>query len=121
MLISAVGFATLVTIIDFVIKFLYDQRYQAAGWMCPVLLLGAWFSMIAGLNKSTLMGFGKPIYGAAANGLKFAWLVVGFPLAFTLFGFLGVVVVVATGDLWRYFPILAGQSASASHSPHRIL
>jgi len=109
LLLSAIGFATLTTIVDAAIKILYDQRYQAAGWMCPLLLLGAWISMIASLNESTLLGFGRPLYGAVANGFKFAWLLVGFPIGFAQFGILGVIVVIAIGDLWRYIPILAGQ------------
>lgn len=109
LLLGAVGFAALITIIDVAVKILYDQRYQAAGWMCPFLLLGAWFSMLSSLNELTLMGLGKPLYGAAANGLKLAWLVIGFPVGFAKFGLFGVIVVVSTADLWRYVPILAGQ------------
>jgi O-antigen/teichoic acid export membrane protein len=110
LLLSAACFAALITLADIVIRVLYDQRYQAAGWMLPLLLLGAWFSMISNLNESTLLGFGKPSYSAVANGLKFAWLLVGFPLGFAQFGVLGVIVIVATGDLWRYVPILIGQA-----------
>ncbi len=109
LLLGAFGIALLTTTGDVVIKFLYDQRYQAAGWMLPVLFLGAWFSVISNLNESTLLGFGKPIYGAVGNGFKFAWLLVGFPIGFAKFGIAGAIVTVAASDLWRYIPILAGQ------------
>ena len=109
MLVSAVGVAVLVTTADIIIKIMYDQRYQAAGWMLPVLFLGTWFSLIASLNESTLLGLGKPVYSAVAYGFKFASLLVGLPIGFAKFGLLGVVVVVATSDLWRYVPILIGQ------------
>ncbi len=109
LLLGAFGIALLTTTADVVIKFLYDQRYQAAGWMLPVLFLGAWFSVISNLNESTLLGFGKPIYGAVGNGFKFAWLLVGFPIGFAKFGIAGAIVTVAASDLWRYIPILAGQ------------
>ena len=109
LLAGAIGIALLTTTADIAVKILYDQRYQAAGWMLPILFLGAWFAMISNLNESTLMGFGKPLYGAAANGFKFAWLLFGLPLAFVNFGVLGAIVIVATSDLWRYVPTLIGQ------------
>lgn len=109
LLVGAVGIAVLTTTADVMIKILYDQRYQAAGWMLPLLFLGAWFSILSSLNESTLLGFGRPLYSAMANGFKFAWLLVGFPIGFAQFGALGAIVVVATGDLWRYFPTLVGQ------------
>lgn len=109
LLAGAVVIALLTTIADVAVNILYDQRYQAAGWMLPILFLGAWFAMISNLNESTLMGFGKPLYSAAANGFKFAWLLFGLPLAFAHFGVLGAVVVVAASDLWRYIPTLIGQ------------
>ena len=109
LMIGAVGIAVLTTSADIVIRILYDQRYQAASWMLPILLIGAWFSMISSLNESTLLGFGKPLYGAMANGFKFAWLLVGFPVGFAQFGTLGAIGVVASSDLWRYVPTLIGQ------------
>jgi O-antigen/teichoic acid export membrane protein len=109
LLMGAVGIAVLTTTADVVIRILYDQRYQAAGWMLPILFLGAWFSMISSLNEATLLGFGKPLYSALGNGFKFVWLLIGLPIGFAQFGALGVIVVVATSDLWRYVPTLAGQ------------
>jgi O-antigen/teichoic acid export membrane protein len=109
LLIGAIGIAILTTTADVVIKILFDQRYQAAGWMLPILFIGVWFSMISSLNESTLLGFGKPLYGAVANGCKFAWLLVGLPVGFAQFGTVGAIFVVAAADLWRYVPTLAGQ------------
>jgi O-antigen/teichoic acid export membrane protein len=106
---AAVGFALFVSTADFAIQILYDQRYQAAGWILPLLILGSWFSFLAYINESIILGLGKPSYGAAANGTKLAFLAVGLPVMVNFFGLLGGVVVVALADLTRYIPILIGQ------------
>ena len=41
--------------------------------------------------------------------MKFGWILIGVPLGYTRYGALGVVAVVATGDMCRYFPVLLGQ------------
>jgi O-antigen/teichoic acid export membrane protein len=109
LLAAAVGLSTLAAGADLLVSFLYDQRYQAAGWMAPLLIAGAWFSVIGNLNESTLMGLGKPAYGAVANGLKLGWLMVGLPLGFAAYGPLGAVIAVAAADLSRYAPVFVGQ------------
>jgi O-antigen/teichoic acid export membrane protein len=108
-LIAALGFSISAATADFMIRILYDQRYHAAGWMLPPLIIGLWFSTISSLNESALVGFGKPAYSAVANALKFTWLLIGLPLAFTKFGFLGAIVVIAASDLCRYLALLVGQ------------
>ena len=75
----------------------------------PILITGAWFSILANLNNSTLLGLGKPHYSALGNGAKFAFLIVGLTVGVSRFGILGGVVVVAAADIWRYFPLLVGQ------------
>ena len=109
LLLVAFGISILAATADLVIKLFYDERYQAAGWMLPVLISGSWVSILASVNDSTLLGLGKPLYGAFANSAKFAFLVIGLPLGFMVNGILGVVVVFALGDLCRYVPIFIGQ------------
>ena len=105
---AAIGVAALTSVGDIAIKILYDERYQQASWMLPILLMGSWFSILASVNKSALLGFGKPLYSAAANGCKFGWLLVGFPLGIAHFGTLGAISVVALADLFRYLPAVFG-------------
>lgn len=112
LLATAAGVATLAASADLLVGVLYDSRYQAAAWMVPVLIVGAWFAILCDLNESTLLGFGKPSYAAAANSAKLAWLVVGLPVGFMTHGPLGAVVAVATSDLFRYIPISVGQVRS---------
>ena len=56
-----------------------------------------------------MLGLGKPLYGAVANGLKLLYLVVGVPLSFTRFGVVGVAALIALSDICRYVPLLIGQ------------
>ena len=109
LLLAALGISFLVATGDLVIKVLYDERYQAAGWMLPVLTIGSWFSILANLNELTLLGLGKPSFNAMANCLKFAFILVGLPLSVNIYGLLGGIFVVAISDLCRYIPVFIGQ------------
>jgi len=109
LLLAAFGFALFVVTADLAIKVLYDERYQAATWILPLLAAGSWFSVLAYVNESTLLGLGKPSYGAVSNAAKLVFLAVGLPLMVNVFGLLGGVVVVALADLVRYVPIVIGQ------------
>ena len=54
LLVAGFGFSLFAATADLAIGILYDQRYHAAGWMLPVLIIGAWFSIMSNLNESTL-------------------------------------------------------------------
>src|SRR5262249_2909326 len=53
LLLSALSISLFASIADLLIKFLYDERYQEASWMLPVLITGSWFSILANINEST--------------------------------------------------------------------
>jgi O-antigen/teichoic acid export membrane protein len=108
-LVAAIGVSALAATADFVVGALYDQRYQAAAWMVPMLMRGSWFAIICDLNESTLLGFGRPSYSAIANGFKLGWLLIGLPIGFAAYGAAGAVIVVAASDLFRCVPIFIGQ------------
>jgi O-antigen/teichoic acid export membrane protein len=109
MVLAAVGFSFFVATGDLAIRLLYDQRYQAASWMLPVLFTGSWFSIMANLNEATLLGLGKPSYTAISYSSKFVFLLVGLPLGVKSYGLLGGITVVVLADLCRYIPVLIGQ------------
>ena len=109
LLLTGVCFSLIATTADLLIRLLYDERYQAAVWMLPLLIIGSWFSVLAFVNESTLLGLGKPSYGAISNASKFTFLVIALPLGVAGFGLLGGILVIAFCDLVRYFPLLIGQ------------
>jgi O-antigen/teichoic acid export membrane protein len=109
LLIAAIGLSALVASADVAIKVLFDERYVAAGWMTAVLVSGGWFSLLCTLNETTLLGFGRSVYAAAGNGVKFVWLAGALPLTLSRYGIVEAVVAVALADACRYVPILAGQ------------
>ncbi len=106
---AALGCSLLVATADLAIKLVYDERYQSAGWMLPVLLIGSWFSLLASLNESTLLGLGAPSYMAISNGLKFVLLLVGVPPSFGTFGFVGALMALSVIEVCRYVTIYIGQ------------
>jgi len=106
---AALGFSLLAATGDLIIRLLYDERYHAAAWMLPVLVIGTWFAVMTNLNESMLLGLGKPSYSAIGNCVKFGGLLVGLPFGFAAYGILGAVVVVAMSELGRYCPVLVGQ------------
>jgi O-antigen/teichoic acid export membrane protein len=105
----ALGNSLFIATADLGIKLLYDQRYYAAAWMVPVLALGAWFSMLATTNESTLLGLGAPSYTAVANSVRFLLLVVGIPLSLRFEGFHAAVVTLVLVEVCRYAPVYIGQ------------
>ncbi|MFZ2107080.1 MAG: oligosaccharide flippase family protein [Roseiarcus sp.] len=109
LLLAALGCSLLIAGSDLAIALIYDQRYQAAGWMLPVLAIGSWFFVVASLNESTLLGVGAPSYMAVSNSLKFILLLVGLPLSFKLYGFPCAVMAVSLIEACRYFPVWVGQ------------
>ena len=78
--VSALGVAVLAAGSDLIIRILYDRRYHEATWLLPVLVLGSWFSILANVNESALLGLGKPSYGALSNVAKLLFLFVGLPM-----------------------------------------
>ena len=111
-MICAVGLSLFVVLADFIIAVMYDQRYQAASWMLPILIVGLWFSILASLNEWILIGVGRPQYSTVASSCKLALILAGLPLATMWYGIVGAVIVVAISDLPRYGPILFGQRRS---------
>lgn len=107
--IAAVSMAAAVSFSDYFISLLYDNRYQDAAWMLPLLLFGAWGALLTSLNEYTLLGLGQPKYTAFGNMLKLAYLAAALPLGVHFAGMLGAVFAVATCEIFRYAPIVIGQ------------
>lgn len=109
LMVGAVCLALGITFADHFVELLYDDRYHGAGWMLPVLLLGGWAAVLCSAGEYTLLGLGKPLYGAGANCTKLAYLAVALPLAFSMYGVFGAILAIASAELVRYAALLFGQ------------
>jgi O-antigen/teichoic acid export membrane protein len=107
--VNALGLAVLAVGSDLIIRILYDRRYHDATWLLPVLVLGSWFSILANINESALLGLGKPSYGALSNVAKLLFLFVGLPMGFSFNGLLGATAVVAFADVPKILILQIGQ------------
>jgi O-antigen/teichoic acid export membrane protein len=107
-----IGLAVLVTILasfgDFLILFLYDDRYDRAAWMLPVLAIGLWPLLLSITINNVLFSIGKPIYIAIGNALKFIYMITLLPLAYSRFGIGGAIFVIAFNDILPYFVVNYG-------------
>lgn len=93
---------------DFLIKFLYDSRYQEAGWILPLLALGMWPLLLYASIDRVLYVVDNPRYPAFGNCFKFIYMIICLPLAYTFAGKLGAVLVVAFNDIPIYLAINYG-------------
>lgn len=87
---------------DLLILALYDSRYQDAAWMLPILALGIWPISISQTVNSSLLAIGQSSYAAAGFFLKFLYMIIFLPLAFSQLGVLGVIIVIACNDIPFY-------------------
>jgi len=103
----AVGLGCFVATSDVLVNLLYDQRYDSAGVILPVLLLGVWLAILCVVNDSILLGTGKAAYTTAANASKLVTLIIGVPIAFHYWGLMGAVLVLNAGEAVRYVTLWA--------------
>lgn len=104
----AIGLALMISFGDWLILFLYDDRYRDGAWMLPILAAGLWIPTLALTIDPVLYALGKPQLVAIGNFAKFAYMLIFMPLGFHAFGVLGAVVVVAANDLPYYGSVAYG-------------
>lgn len=104
----AILLAALVTLGDLIIATLYDQRYDEAQWMMPILCCGIWFSLLFYTISPALLAIKKPLYSAQSNFARFVIIGFGLPLVFYRFGTLGAIITIAIGDFPLYIVNLLG-------------
>lgn len=106
---------------DQVILLLYDDRYQAAAFMLPILMVGVWFSILASMGEAIMMGVALPGHAARANLVKLVWTCAGLPLALTYAGMTGALLVIASSDMVRYASLtLSQRSQGVSFGRHDL-
>ncbi len=70
----------------FVVDYLYDERYVAAGWMMTLLLLRVATGCVLIPNALIMMAKGLPQYSTISASLKAIFLFVALPQVFNQFG-----------------------------------
>lgn len=110
LLAQAIALSLMVSFGDLLITFLYDQRYEPATWILPLLALGLWPLMLSITGEKALLAIGNPNYSAWGNFLKFIYMAIALPLGFQVYGVFGAVVVIALNDLPFYALVVYGLS-----------
>jgi O-antigen/teichoic acid export membrane protein len=78
---------------QWLVWFLYDARYQSAGWMLQCLSLGL-LAMRHQVVEQLMFARGQPAWVSANNALRAIALVVGIPLGFSVAGEEGAIIAV---------------------------
>ncbi|WP_413167266.1 oligosaccharide flippase family protein [Capilliphycus salinus ALCB114379] len=107
-----IGLAVLVTILasfgDLIIETLYDERYQQAGWMLPILAVGLWPLLLSATIDRALYAIGNPKPVAFGHFLKFFYMITLLPAGYKIFGIPGAITVIAFNDLPSYCAVNYG-------------
>lgn len=106
--ITSLILSSAISLADEFITLLYDARYENAGTILTILLIGTWFSILNALADNVMLGLRKPAGTALANGLKLAAIVGSLPFALSYGGFVGALIVFVFADLIRYLVLAAG-------------
>jgi O-antigen/teichoic acid export membrane protein len=91
-LISIGGLAVLSGV---VVDIIYDPRYSEAGWMLQALCIRAAMSVVLVPAETCLFSLGHTRYGFYQNVAKSAWILIGIPLCWYVWGLEGLVWCVA--------------------------
>lgn len=108
LLILSISVAIFASFGDILILTLYDQRYEQASWMLPLLSIGIWPLILTDSIGPVLFALGKPKYLAAGNFAKFLYMIIFVPLLYKLAGVFGAVMAVALNDIPIYIIVNYG-------------
>jgi O-antigen/teichoic acid export membrane protein len=103
------------------VHILYDQRWNDAAWILPILASAGWLQVMECTNGSALLARGHAHWIAAGTACELAGLCAMIPLGFYFgprFGvtpFCGAVVGVASADLLRYAVSVIGVQRLGLH------
>jgi O-antigen/teichoic acid export membrane protein len=93
---------------DYMIGFLFDNRYRDACWILPLLIIGSWPSILMSTIDGCLLAIGKPNYSAFGNLAKLIYMVIAVPLGYKLGGVLWAVIAVSFNGLFSYIVFCYG-------------
>ncbi|MGF1537298.1 MAG: oligosaccharide flippase family protein [Elainellaceae cyanobacterium] len=98
----ALGVAVLFNTGDFIILSLYDENYEQAAWMLPLLAIGIWPMILFSLSNSIALAVGQSIYGAVGYNFKLIYMIILVPLCYRAFGLVGAIGAIALNDILPY-------------------
>jgi O-antigen/teichoic acid export membrane protein len=101
------------------VRFLYDPRYEEAGWILQFLAVMSWFQILESTTEAVLLATGRVRWIAAGNGAKLAAMIVLVPLGFHAWGFAGALTGLIAAELVRYL-MTATAAAISGLRPFRL-
>jgi O-antigen/teichoic acid export membrane protein len=120
----AAGLSLLIGFGDRLVFILYKSNYHEAGWMVPIIALGIWHTSLNCTTFPALLALGNARYNPPGCLLAFLTIAMGLPVAFSQFGLVGAMFVIAFYDLplyavnmyglWREGLICLGQDLVAT-------
>lgn len=100
--VAACGVGMVAAGADIAVDILYDDRYRAAGPILFLLLLSAWFTVLAQLNEVALLGLGRASAVSYANGVRIALLCLFMPPGFHYHGLAGATAALVASEAGRF-------------------
>lgn len=88
---------------SWIVRALYDVRYQEAGWIFQILCVRLLMMATLSNSESCLVALGRPQYAFAQSACRAAWILVSIPIGWSVMGLEGVVWAVALSEV----PVMA--------------
>lgn len=106
------GFAFFISVVtcfgDWVVLFLYDDRYVGAASMLPLLALGTWPLVLSSTLDSCLLAIGKAHYKAVGNSTLFLYMLLALPAFYDIAGVAGAILAISLKEIPAYFWVAWG-------------
>lgn len=99
------GLLLLVLFGDYLLPFLYDERYEGAGWIVRILAAGACVSSVTVTVSAVLLAVGDSFRYMLVLATRSILLVAAMAVGGHYYGYSGLIIGVAVSDLLNY-PIL---------------
>lgn len=87
---------------DLIIAFIYDDRYQDAGWMLQILTIGSITSAIFATIEPVLLAVGDSFRHMISLATRFCLQIVGMSVGAYLGGVTGFIIGVACAEMFSY-------------------
>lgn len=98
-LLALVPLGVLLMCSDWVVHFLYDERYQGAIWILKLLCIRVALASILVPCETCLFALGHTRYGLYRNIARAVWVLPGVPIAHHLAGLPGILAVIVLAEV----------------------